>query len=310
MRMTLLAALVLAVAVLGGCGGLGTATTAAPPPGGHVWNQVGETLGVKLERGDGTRSADLPRSDLHVRSQGRRVSAGLEITNEFRFKGLRDGRALMIGEMTVTEREQEAVIDALRRGRIAITAMHKHLRGERPRLWWMHVYAVGDPRRTARGLRAALDQTATPDPPQAEHAGRLDLDRRAIEQQLGGEVEVEVGTLHVSVPRRGRVRDTRARVTLPASMEVSDVAFFEPIGNRRAVVNGDIVMTADEVQPVIRALRESGIQAFSLHNHMLYERPRLFYMHYWAAGDGASLARRLRPAFAAAHARMPRRTSR
>jgi hypothetical protein len=95
---------------------------------------------------------------------------GLEITNEFRFKGLSGERVLMIGEMTVTEREQEAVIDALRRGEI--TAMHKHLRGERPRLWWMHVYAIGDPRQTARGLRSALDETATPDPPRRDDAAR------------------------------------------------------------------------------------------------------------------------------------------
>ena len=97
-------------------------------------------------------------------------------------------------------------------------------------------------------------------------------------------MEVEDGTLHVGVPHRGHVRDTGAGVTLPPAMEVSDVAFFQPIGDRRAIVNGDIVMTADEIQAVIRALRENDIQAFALDNHMLYERPRLFYMHYWATG--------------------------
>ena len=88
------------------------------------------------------------------------------------------------------------------------------------------------------------------------------------------------------------------------------VAFFQPIGDRRAIVNGDIVMTADEIQAVIRALRENDIQAFALDNHMLYERPRLFYMHYWATADGVSLARRLGPAFAAAHGTVPHGTSR
>jgi hypothetical protein len=123
-------------------------------------------------------------------------------------------------------------------------------------------------------------------------------------------VAVEDGTLHVGVPHRGHVRDTGAGVTLPPAMEVSGVAFFQPIGDRRAIVNGDIVMTADEIQAVIRAQRENDIQAFALDNHMLYERPRLFYMHSWATGDGVSLARRLGPAFAAAHGTVPHGTSR
>jgi hypothetical protein len=173
---------VLLVGVLIGCGGSDTATTAAPPDA-HVWRKVGETLGLELQSEHGTRSADLPRTDLHVHSQGHRVSTGLEVTNEFRLKGLSGERVLMIGAMTVTERKQEAVIDALRRGGIEITAMHKHLRGERPRLWWMQVYAIGDPRQTARGLWSALDETATPDPPRRDDAGALDLDRRAIAER-------------------------------------------------------------------------------------------------------------------------------
>ena len=87
---TLLAALVLLVGVLIGCGGSDTATTAAPPDA-HVWRKVGETLGLELQSEHGTRSADLPRTDLHVHSQGHRVSTGLEVTNEFRLKGLSGG---------------------------------------------------------------------------------------------------------------------------------------------------------------------------------------------------------------------------
>jgi hypothetical protein len=305
LSLLLLAALVLAATALGVSQGGSLPTTAAVRPGGPDWKQVGDTLGVELDQEQGTRSADLPRSDLDVRSQGHSISPGLEITNEFRFEEMSGGRALMIGEMTVTEAEQQAVIDALQRGGIQITAMHKHLRRETPRLWWMHVYALGNAMQTARALRSAVDETATPKPAAEERPGGVDLDRRAIEQHLGGQQEIEDGTLHVSVPRRGRVRDTKAHITLPAPMEVSDVAFFQPIGNRRAIVNGDIVMTAGEIQPVIHALRQSHIQAFSLHNHMLYERPRLFYLHYWATGDGATLARGLRTAFAAANGKLP-----
>jgi Domain of Unknown Function (DUF1259) len=55
-------------------------------------------------------------------------------------------------------------------------------------------------------------------------------------------------------------------------------------------------MTADEVNRVIRALREHDIQVTALHNHMLGEEPRLFFMHFFANDDPAKLAQGLRAA--------------
>jgi hypothetical protein len=70
----------------------------------------------------------------------------------------------------------------------------------------------------------------------------------------------------------------------------------QPLGANRAAINGDFVMTAPEVQKVIRALRKGGIDIVALHNHTLNDQPRLFYMHFWATGDGVTLAKALRPA--------------
>ena len=64
----------------------------------------------------------------------------------------------------------------------------------------------------------------------------------------------------------------------------------------QAAINGDFVMTAEEVNPVIRALRQNGIEVVSLHNHGLDDEPRLFYMHFWANDDAATLAQGLRQA--------------
>ncbi|WP_344027262.1 DUF1259 domain-containing protein [Streptomyces luteireticuli] len=68
------------------------------------------------------------------------------------------------------------------------------------------------------------------------------------------------------------------------------------MGDRKAAVNGDFVMTAPEVQKVIQALRKGHIDVVELHQHSLTEQPRLFYLHFWAAADGVALARALRPA--------------
>ena len=64
----------------------------------------------------------------------------------------------------------------------------------------------------------------------------------------------------------------------------------------RTAVTGDFVLLANEVDPVMRALRSGGIEITALHSHMLDERPRLYFMHFWAVDDAAKLATGLRSA--------------
>ncbi|HJQ31468.1 MAG TPA: DUF1259 domain-containing protein, partial [Pyrinomonadaceae bacterium] len=71
---------------------------------------------------------------------------------------------------------------------------------------------------------------------------------------------------------------------------------FQPTGGGKAAITGDFVMVASEVNAVIRALRENGIEVTALHSHMLTESPRLFFMHFWADDDAQKLARGLRAA--------------
>jgi hypothetical protein len=65
---------------------------------------------------------------------------------------------------------------------------------------------------------------------------------------------------------------------------------FQPTGGGKAAITGDFVLTADEVNPVIKALRANGIEVTALHNHMLDDEPRLFFMHFWANDNAAKLA--------------------
>jgi Domain of Unknown Function (DUF1259). len=65
------------------------------------------------------------------------------------------------------------------------------------------------------------------------------------------------------------------------------------------------VLTAPETQKVIQALRKGGIYIVELHNHSQDEHPRLFYMHFWATGDGVTLAQALRPALDATNLTPP-----
>jgi hypothetical protein len=71
---------------------------------------------------------------------------------------------------------------------------------------------------------------------------------------------------------------------------------FQPTGGGKAAITGDFVLIASEVNPVIKALRQNGIQVTAVHSHMLQEEPRLFFMHFWANDDAAKLAKGLRAA--------------
>jgi hypothetical protein len=64
----------------------------------------------------------------------------------------------------------------------------------------------------------------------------------------------------------------------------------EAIYDGTAAIAGDFVLTANEVNPVLRILRDNGIEVTALHNHMLDDAPRLFFMHFWANDEVAKLA--------------------
>jgi hypothetical protein len=98
----------------------------------------------------------------------------------------------------------------------------------------------------------------------------------------------------VSVPRREAVRD--GGHVVPPAMGVATAINFQPTGAGRAAITGDFVMTAGEVNPVIRALRDGGIEVTALHSHLLGEEPRLYFMHFWANDDAVKLARGLHAA--------------
>src|SRR5215472_7979110 len=73
-------------------------------------------------------------------------------------------------------------------------------------------------------------------------------------------------------------------------------ALTQPTGGGTAAITGDFVLLGSEVNPVIKALRQNGIELTAIHSHMLMEEPRLFFMHFWANDDAVKLAKGLRAA--------------
>lgn len=109
--------------------------------------------------------------------------------------------------------------------------------------------------------------------------------------------------LSLELKRRDAI--TEAGLPIPPAMEVSSEAKFQPIGNGQAVMYGEIILIASEVNPVLKALRRNGITVMALHNHMLTEQPRVFFIHCIAKGDAIKLAHAVRAALDQTNAEKP-----
>lgn len=99
---------------------------------------------------------------------------------------------------------------------------------------------------------------------------------------------------HINVPRND-IHVKMMGVDIPGNMGMNTPLNFQIEGDK-AAINGDFMLLADEINPVIKALRANGIEVAALHNHMLDEEPRLFFMHFWAFDDAVKLAKGLKAA--------------
>ena len=241
----------------------------------------------------------MPRTDLQVNVRGVPVRPALALGSWLALKPRPDGGVVATGDLVLTQDEVGPVVLKLQEGGITQTALHNHLLFETPRVMYLHIHGEGNPETIAAAVREALALTGTPEA-SAAAAGvnpapaAAGLDTASIARVLGRAGGTSGGVYKVSAARAGTIRTSG--IELPPSMGVAVSLGFQPAGEGEAAVAGDFVLRPAEVNPVIRTLREHDILVTALHNHMLFDDPRLFFLHFWATGDAVQLARGLRSA--------------
>ncbi len=235
----------------------------------------------------------LPRADMHVTVQGVAIQPALALGSWLAFKRV-SGGAIVMGDLVLLEDEVEPVMLKLQQAGIEQTALHNHVLNESPRVMYMHVSGHGDSVQLARSLHDALALTGTPAPAPPAPPAKLDLDQAQLESILGRKGSVNGGVLQFSVPRAESISEHGTDI--PPSMGTATAINFQPTGNGRVAITGDFVLLGSEVNPVIKTLRENGIDVTAIHSHMLEETPRLFFMHFWANHEAVALAKGLRAA--------------
>jgi hypothetical protein len=183
-------------------------------------------------------------------------------------------------------------------GGLEITAVHNHLLRATPATFYMHVGGHGDPAKMATVIHDALAASKTPlaPPASAAPAPAIDLDTAQLDQLIGVKGQANGGVYQFNVPRRDPVSEGGMQLSPVGPMGVAIAINFQPTGAGKAAITGDFVLTGEEANPVLRALRSNGIEVTALHSHMLDEQPRLYFMHFWAHDDALKLAKGLRAA--------------
>jgi len=261
------------------------------------WQKIDDVLGRKAAVSGDVHRYGFPRSDLVVALDGVAIKPALALGGWIAFKPMH-GQAMVMGDLVLLETEINPVMLKLMEGGLEITAVHNHLLRANPATFYMHVGGHGDPVKMAAAIHDALGASKTPfvAPAPASPPPAIELDTAQLDQIIGVKGQANGGVYQFAVARRDPVSEGGVQLTPGGPLGLATGINFQPTGAGKAAITGDFVLIADEVNPVIKALRENGIEVTALHSHMLDEQPRLYFMHFWANDDAVKLAKGLRAA--------------
>jgi hypothetical protein len=241
-----------------------------------------------------------PRSDLKVKVNEFQVAPGLALTSwiGILFMG---NESMMMGDLVLLDTEEAAVIQKLVSSKLYITAIHNHLTNEKPAIKYIHFSGSGDALQLAASIKSVLAITGTPLGATAGQPQNSTPDWSRVEAVLGMSGKHNGQLLQYSFPRKEKLLESG--MEMPPSIGMATGINFQMDGNN-AGITGDFVLLANEVNPVVRALTENGITVTAIHNHMLYDEPRLFMLHFWAVNDPEKLAIGLKAALDKTNSKM------
>jgi hypothetical protein len=210
--------------------------------------------------------------------------------------------AMVMGDTVVFQDEVTPAMDAAFAGGLEVSALHNHFFYDEPKVYFMHIGGAGEPEKLAAAVKGVWDaikkvRSERPEPATNFAGGTPKpgkINPAPIETALGQKSETQGGVVKVTIGREGEMHGTK----VGGSMGLTTWAAFSG-SDELAAVDGDFIMTAKEVQPVLRALRKAGIHVVALHNHMIGEQPAFYFTHFWGKGNTQELSRGIKSALEA-----------
>src|SRR3954469_19966538 len=258
-----------------------------------AYKQVLDTLGKTGDFKDNVLKGNISRNDLSM------TVANVKTPTPFGFGGWvaltkGTGMDVMMGDLVLTQDEVNPVMSALLDNGLEVTALHNHFFWDEPRVFYMHVHGHGTPAELARKVKPALDligkggRGAAPAATAGSPAPTPAIDTAKMAQIAGHQGET-TGAVYKITVARSDLKLTEMGAPINARMGLNTWAAF--VGtDTNAAIAGDVAMLASEVQPVLKALRQHGLQIVAIHQHMTTTQPTIYFLHYWGTGPSTKLA--------------------
>jgi hypothetical protein len=255
------------------------------------YKEVLSFLGKSGDFKDNVLKINIPRNDVSV------TVADVRTPTPFGFGGwlaMTHGTSgdVMMGDLVLLQDEVNPVLSALLDNGLEVTALHNHFFRDEPRMFYMHVHGHGDPMELAKKVKPAIDligrgsKAAASAGTPAPGAGSLTVARLA---EIAGHTGEQNGAVYKITVGRDDLKLTEMGAPINSRMGLNTWAAFVGTDSNAAIA-GDIAMLASEVTPVLKALRQNGLEVVAIHHHMLETQPAVYFLHYWGTGPADKLA--------------------
>ena len=260
-------------------------------------SKMEHVLGMKGMTKESEYKVTVAQNDLNVVVDSFRIIPPMGLGSWAAFTSAPDG-AMVMGDIVVTETDLKRVQAEVIRQGLTVTAIHNHFLRDIPHVLYMHIGGMGPAEKLAAAVKAVFEKVKevrgmNPGDGKKDSVQNT-LNTQILDNILGSKGELSRGVYKHTIGRPDvKLKDHDAVVSTFLGFNTWAAWQGTP---ERAAVAGDFAMLENEVSSVIKALVENGIEVVAVHNHMVHEAPRIFFLHYWGVGPAEKLARGLKAA--------------
>ncbi len=250
---------------------------------------------------EGVFKVSAPRNDVKVSVDQWPMNPFMGLTSWAAFTAGKKAEAMVMGDLVLFQDEVNPVMSAALENGLSVTALHNHFFFDEPKVYFMHIGGEGTVEKLAGGVRQALDRVkeirAASAQPDSRFGGPLiptasSISAPAIEDILRVKGQSKDGMFKAVI---GRSATMPCGCEVGKEMGVNTWAAFAG-SDDNAVVDGDFAVHEDELQTVLKTLRQASINIVAIHHQMSGEKTRTLFLHYWGKGEAAGLAKAIKAA--------------